>query len=127
MLLKVSCAEWKMLTIFVDSATIISVSYLFRTAGGVLGVSTCQGVFQAVLKSQLIEKVTGPDAADIIDAVRRSVSVIWELPPDVRELVLEAYLIALKSAFSLTIVFASLGLISVLFIEKLELTSNVRK
>jgi hypothetical protein len=79
------------------------------------------------LKSQLIEKVTGPDAADIIDAVRRSVSVIWELPPDVRELVLEAYLIALKSAFSLTIVFASLGLISVLFIEKLELTSNVRK
>jgi len=110
-----------------DSATIISVSYLFRTTGGVLGVSTCQGVFQAVLKTQLIQKVTGPDAAKIIDAVRKSVSVIRELPPDVREQVLDAYLVAIRSAFSLTVVFASLALISVIFIEKLELTTTVRK
>jgi len=110
-----------------DSATIISISYLFRTTGGVLGVSTCQGVFQAVLKTQLVEKVKGPNAAEIIDAVRKSVSVIWELPEDVREMVLEAYLIAIKYAFSLTIVFAVLALVSVSFVERLELTTKVRK
>ncbi|KAJ2956434.1 hypothetical protein NQZ79_g7698 [Umbelopsis isabellina] len=110
-----------------DSATIISVSYLFRTTGGVLGVSTCQGVFQAVLKSQLFQKITGPGSAEIIDSVRKSVSVIKDLPPDVRELVIEAYLYAIKCAFSLTIVFAIMALISVLFIERLELTSSVRK
>jgi hypothetical protein len=111
----------------IDSATIISISYLFRTTGGVLGVSTCQGVFQAVLKTQLVEKVKGPNAAEIIDAVRKSVSVIWELPEDVREMVLEAYLIAIKYAFSLTIVFAVLALVSVSFVERLELTTKVRK
>ncbi|KAI8584312.1 hypothetical protein K450DRAFT_219276 [Umbelopsis ramanniana AG] len=110
-----------------DSATIISISYLFRTTGGVLGVSTCQGVFQAVLKTQLVEKVKVPNAAEIIDAVRKSVSVIWELPEDVREMVLEAYLIAIKYAFSLTIVFAVLALVSVSFVERLELTTKVRK
>jgi hypothetical protein len=103
------------------------VSYLFRTTGGVLGVSTCQGVFQAVLKSQLLQKITGPGAAEIIDSVRKSVSVIKDLPPDVRELVIDAYLYAIKSAFSLTIAFAIMALISVLFIERLELTTSVRK
>lgn len=48
-----------------DMATITSMSYLFRSAGGVIGISATSAIFQAVVKSILTEKITGPDAAKV--------------------------------------------------------------
>lgn len=46
-------------------ATITSISYLFRSAGGVIGISATSAIFQGVVKKVLTERITGPDAAEV--------------------------------------------------------------
>jgi hypothetical protein len=48
-------------------ATITSISYLFRSAGGVIGISATSAIFQGVVKKILTERITGPDAAEVKD------------------------------------------------------------
>lgn len=48
-----------------EMATITSMSYLFRSAGGVIGISVTSAVFQAAVKRILSEKITGPDAEKV--------------------------------------------------------------
>lgn len=43
-------------------ATITSMSYLFRSVGGVVGISLSSAIFQAIVKSILVKKITGPNA-----------------------------------------------------------------
>ena len=47
-------------------ATITSMSYLFRSAGGVIGISATTAIFQAIVKTSLTEKITGPDAEKVM-------------------------------------------------------------
>ena len=46
------------------------VTYLFRPTGQVIGVSIGGAVLQSVLLRSLREKITGPGAEEIIEAVR---------------------------------------------------------
>lgn len=46
-------------------ATITSISYLFRSAGGVIGISATSAIFQGIVKKVLTEKITGPDAESV--------------------------------------------------------------
>ena len=46
-------------------ATITSMSYLFRSAGGVIGISATTAIFQATVKRLLTERITGPDAEKV--------------------------------------------------------------
>lgn len=48
-----------------EMATITSISYLFRSSGGVIGISATSAIFQGVVKKILTEKITGPDAAEV--------------------------------------------------------------
>jgi hypothetical protein len=48
-----------------DIATISSISYLFRSTGGVIGVSLVSTVFQGNLKNYLEESITGPNAKEV--------------------------------------------------------------
>lgn len=41
------------------------VTYLFRTAGQVIGVSLSGALLQAVLAAKLKERITGPNAAEV--------------------------------------------------------------
>lgn len=43
-------------------ATITSMSYLFRSIGGVFGISATSAIFQGVVKNILVEKIHGPNA-----------------------------------------------------------------
>lgn len=47
-------------------ATITSMSYLFRSAGGVIGISATSAIFQATVKNILTKKITGPNAELVI-------------------------------------------------------------
>ena len=46
-----------------------SVTYLFRTAGQVIGVSLSGALLQAVLAAKLKERITGPNAAEVCHCV----------------------------------------------------------
>ncbi|KAI9263380.1 major facilitator superfamily domain-containing protein [Phascolomyces articulosus] len=111
-----------------EMATITSISYLFRSAGGVIGVSATAAIFQGTVKRILSEKITGPDAAEIIDTARKSMTDIRRLlPDDALKVVLGSYEIALKRAFSFCVLVSILGLISCFFIQQNRLDNKVRK
>ncbi|KAI9489344.1 major facilitator superfamily domain-containing protein [Zychaea mexicana] len=111
-----------------EMATITSMSYLFRSAGGVIGISATTAIFQAVVKTSLSEQITGPDAQKYIDIARQSMTEIRELlPDDVLEAVLDIYEVAIRYAFLSTVVMATLALICTFFIQRHELQTTVRK
>ncbi|KAI7868901.1 major facilitator superfamily domain-containing protein [Spinellus fusiger] len=110
-----------------EMATIVSMSYLFRSAGSVMGVSATSAIFQAIIKSKLTLLLTG-DNAKYIEVARRSVTEVRELlPPDVLEIVLGIYQIALYYAFLSCVLMAVISLICTLFIQRFELNTSVKK
>ena len=118
---------WYLIHLIVEMSTITSISYLFRSAGGVIGISATAAIFQGVVKSILTDKVTGPDAEKIIDIARKSMTEIRTLlPPEALEIVLDAYQTAIKGAFLFCVGVAACGLISSLFIQQRSLDSKVR-
>ena len=48
----------------------LPVTYLFRTTGQVIGVSLSGAVLQAVLLKALKARITGPNAAELIESIR---------------------------------------------------------
>lgn len=46
-------------------ATITSMSYLFRSVGGVIGIAGTSAIFQGLVKSILAKNITGPDAQEV--------------------------------------------------------------
>lgn len=48
----------------------VSVSYLFRTTGQVIGVSLSGALLQSLLARHLRERITGPGAVEIIQSIR---------------------------------------------------------
>lgn len=43
-------------------AIVTSMSYLFRSIGGVVGISASSAIFQGVVKSILVQQIQGPNA-----------------------------------------------------------------
>lgn len=82
-----------------DMAVATGISYLFRTTGQVLGVSLSGALLQGVLLSKLKERITGPNASEIIDSIRHSASHIPSLEPSVRKAAIASYSDALRVVF----------------------------
>lgn len=58
-----------------EMATITSMSYLFRSVGGVIGISLSSAIFQAIIKSILVQKITGPNA-DLVRNLQSLLSLV---------------------------------------------------
>ncbi|KLO12822.1 vacuolar amino acid permease [Schizopora paradoxa] len=82
-----------------DLAVATGITYLFRTTGQVLGVSLSGAALQALLLRSLRQKITGPHAGDIIEAIRHSTSIIPTLEPEMRKAAVDAYGSALQIVF----------------------------
>ncbi|CCM01688.1 uncharacterized protein FIBRA_03752 [Fibroporia radiculosa] len=82
-----------------DLAVATGITYLFRTTGQVLGVSLSGALLQAVLHRKLRERITGPDAIEIIEKIRHSTSIISELSPPLRQAAVSSYADALRIVF----------------------------
>ena len=101
-----------------DAATATGILFLFRTTGQVLGVSLSGAIVQAVLTVQLRKRITGPEAsevwlslsfqppahpayprAQIIERIKRTTTIIPELPTPLREAAIDSYAVALKVVF----------------------------
>ncbi|KAG2202276.1 hypothetical protein INT47_010724 [Mucor saturninus] len=110
-----------------EMATITSISYLFRSAGGVIGISATSAIFQGVVKKILTERITGPDAESIIEIARKSMTEVRTLlPPDALAIVLETYEIAVRYSFYYCIFIATLCVCSTLFIQQFNLHTKVK-
>ncbi|KIJ23971.1 hypothetical protein M422DRAFT_62375 [Sphaerobolus stellatus SS14] len=87
-----------------DQAVAIAVSYLFRSLGGVVGISLGSALVQNTLRVYLADKLTGRglDVEEIVRHVRESLSYIDTLDPATRVIVRSSYEKAVASAFWLT-------------------------
>jgi hypothetical protein len=108
-------------------ATITSISYLFRSSGGVIGISATSAIFQGFVKSILTERIHGPDAAEIIEIARKSMNQVRHvLAPEIQEIVIDTYQIAVRYAFYFCICVSVCTLLSTIFIQQFKLHSKVK-
>lgn len=101
-----------------DMAVATGITYLFRTTGQVLGVSLSGAILQAVLLSQLRQRITGPDAAEIIYEIRHSIDTIRDLDPLVKEAAVKSYGDALRAVFIFQLVLCIVAFLSCIPIQE---------
>ncbi|KAJ2912592.1 hypothetical protein MD484_g7815, partial [Candolleomyces efflorescens] len=107
-----------------DQAIATAVSYLFRSLGSVVGISTGSTIVQMSLRSTLIKRLSGQDVEEIVRRVRESLSYLEELEPATRAIVRSSYETAIQSAFWFSVFVAILCFISSWFIIEKPLPRN---
>ncbi|KAF3384684.1 Multidrug resistance protein fnx1 [Penicillium rolfsii] len=84
---------------------------LARNLGSVMGVSISSWILQNVLLFGLENNVTGPDKAQIISLVRKSIRAIADLDPLHQQQVVGAYALALRVTFLSAAVWGTIMLV----------------
>ncbi|KAG8855602.1 hypothetical protein FRB96_006797 [Tulasnella sp. 330] len=110
-----------------DYAVATGLSLLFRTTGQVLGVSFSGALLQSLLTKNLHERITGPGAAEIIDKIRHSTSIIRTLDPPLRQAAVESYAASLRIVFLFPTGLAIVGFLACLPIEERPLPNTMRE
>jgi len=87
------------------------ISYLFRYCGQVFGVGLSGGVLQGLLASELNKRITGPDAPELIDKIRKVATSIPSLEPEIRRKAIESYKVSLRWVFILNGILALVNLL----------------
>lgn len=88
-----------------DQAVATACSYLFRSMGGVFGISMSATVANGALREQLASSLPRlgldkAEAIEIADRVRQSLEYLRQLEPDVRSVVVKCYAKATSNAFA---------------------------
>ncbi|KAF8503918.1 hypothetical protein JB92DRAFT_2833361, partial [Gautieria morchelliformis] len=96
-----------------DQAIATAVSYLFRSLGGVIGISAGSAVVQNTLR--------GHDIDEIVRRVRESLSYVDTLDPGTRVIVRGSYEQALLATFVFSTIMGTGGLLASLFIREKSL------
>jgi hypothetical protein len=107
-----------------SQATALGLVYLARSLGCVVGISAFGAQIQYVLTAQLTKHITGPNAVEIIDKIRKKSNTVRTLPDDLRIIALRAYSSALHiTNISIAVIFVVSFLI-VLFIKEIPLNKG---
>ncbi|XP_006460176.1 hypothetical protein AGABI2DRAFT_202979 [Agaricus bisporus var. bisporus H97] len=101
-----------------DMAVATGITYLFRTTGQVLGVSLSGAILQAVLLRRLRLRINGPDADQIIYAIRHTTEIIPNLDPLTRKAAVDSYADALRVVFICQVAVNVCGLLACLPIQE---------
>ncbi|WFD20683.1 hypothetical protein MCAP1_002934 [Malassezia caprae] len=101
-------------------------SYLFRSAGQVLGVVLSGGIFQITLLRELQYRILGPGSDDLISQLRHDSTLIPELPAELQSEAIASYANSLHLVFILVNLcyVASLGFF--LFVEDAPVDEHPR-
>ncbi|KAF8534609.1 major facilitator superfamily domain-containing protein [Trichophaea hybrida] len=96
-----------------EQATTTSASYLFRSTGGTIGAAVGAAVFQSTLRNNLVKLLGGSEVArDIMERVLRDFGEVLKVEAPWKELVMDAYMGALRMVFIASFVLGGLGLLT---------------
>ncbi|KAI6772201.1 hypothetical protein HG530_003159 [Fusarium avenaceum] len=102
-----------------DTAVVLACSYLFRSLGSSIGVSTGSAVLQQMLRTQLAARLPdGKEAREIEERVRQSLDYIKELPPHLAEQVRLSYQMATIGALVVTSVYVLASFLMAFWIKE---------
>jgi len=96
----------------------ISVSYLFRALGTVIGIALASAIVQADLRHYLSFALSGREAEEIAENVRKSLDFLEKLDPDIRDVVIFGYGKAMRLAFGFAAICMALALVSSFFMRE---------
>ncbi|KAG1731234.1 major facilitator superfamily domain-containing protein [Suillus paluster] len=75
-------------------------SNLFRGLGQVAGVAISSAIFQFKLDHELRSRIHGDGAAEIVNQIRHSITLVNKLPPDLQRAARDSYAISLRAVFT---------------------------
>ncbi|EXM36363.1 Major facilitator superfamily [Fusarium oxysporum f. sp. vasinfectum] len=102
-----------------DTAVVVACSYLFRSLGASIGISTGSAVLQQVLRIQLAARLPdGEEARKIEEKVRQSLDYIKELPPHLADQVRSSYQIAGISSLALISIYLVVSFLLAFWIKE---------
>ncbi|KAM5351493.1 hypothetical protein ACJ41O_004216 [Fusarium nematophilum] len=105
-----------------DTAVVIACSYLFRSLGSSIGISTGSAVLQQVLRNQLATRLpNGDEAREIEENVRQSLDYIKELPPHLADQVRSSYQVATLGALALILIYLVISFLTAFWIKERSL------
>jgi hypothetical protein len=106
-----------------DQAIATACTYLFRSLGSVVGVSTAATIVQQSLRTRLRASLKdGKDVDKIVERVRQSLDYIEELEPHTRAIVIKCYQKAENAAFGVSVLLVCGTLLCVAFIKEKKLS-----
>ena len=109
-------------------AVITSASYAFRSTGSTIGITICSAVFQNILKAGLWGRLGDRDGGEkVIREVRDSLDAINQLKPELKGIVLDVYMDALRGVFGTLLGLAALGALVSLFMREHKLHTNLAR
>ncbi|KHJ35078.1 putative major facilitator superfamily transporter [Erysiphe necator] len=94
-----------------EQAVVTSTLILWRSLGTVFGVSLSSLILQNTLRFFLDRNVIGPDRKQVIEAVRKSVTAIYDLTPLYQGQVRDSYTAALRFTFASAAVLSSICIV----------------
>jgi MFS family permease len=96
-----------------------SASYIFRSTGSVLGITIVSLVFQNVLRPRLREGFGGlEDGAGLVGKIEKDLAFVGQLPDDMQQMALDAYMVALRAVFVACWGMAVMAFLAGLFVER---------
>ncbi|KOS21286.1 Multidrug resistance protein fnx1 [Escovopsis weberi] len=111
-----------------QQAVVTSASYLYRSVGGTLGITTAAAVYQNILKDELWRTFGDePGAAEIIQRIRDNLDELQHLPEGWREGVNRAFMDAFGALWTTLLWLAVGGLVSVCFMQQHKLHSTLSR
>ncbi|KAK9457442.1 major facilitator superfamily domain-containing protein [Dipodascopsis uninucleata] len=104
-----------------------SIQYCFKATGSTLGVSISTSIYQNVLAARLYELITGPGSEELIDKIKDSIEVVKSLTPELKALVISAYLDSIRAVFIYATALSVLCAASAFLMKEHVLHKNVRR
>ncbi|KAG2232681.1 hypothetical protein INT48_006860 [Thamnidium elegans] len=104
-----------------ETASATSMIFLCRSTGWLSGSTVTAAILQSSFKNNLSKKITGPEAADIIEFVRTSITKLRTLAPEIQVVVITSLEQAMHPALGYGVACSALCFIVTLFMRDCQL------
>ncbi|KAK9455915.1 major facilitator superfamily domain-containing protein [Dipodascopsis uninucleata] len=108
-------------------AVTTSIQFGFKATGSTLGTAIGAAVFQNVLSEKLYERITGPNALEIISRVKNSIEEVKNLSPELQDLIIDSYLDGCRAVFICATIITVLCIGTSMLMKEFKLHDTVRR
>lgn len=107
-----------------ETASATSMIFLCRSTGWLSGSTVTAAILQSKFKNNLNQTITGPEAAEIIEFVRTSITKVRTLAPEIQLVIVSSLAQAIHSAFAYGVACSILCFIVTLFMRDCQLGAH---
>lgn len=104
-----------------EVASATSMIFLCRSTGWLTGSTITAAILQSSFKNNLLRSITGPEAAEIIEFVRTSITQLRTLAPEIQVVVIKSLEQAMRPAFGYGVACSVLCFTVTLFMRNCQL------